>query len=212
MKYLYQLLLFTSFMSSSPLLATEVYKWTDKQGVLHFSDTPPPKQVKNEEKLKLPDIKAPAPAPQYSAKSDVNKPLSDVDKLKEQHNTPNKASQMADSSTPADLPNAEPQIAKPTVPKKITVTINNLVEDQTIRSNRGLMTIQAVINRHLDIGEQLQLLLDTQPYGAPQTKPLWELKNVNRGTHTFSINIVENGKVIASSHPITVHLHRTTVK
>ncbi|RCS69215.1 DUF4124 domain-containing protein [Vibrio casei] len=206
MKYLYSFLSLIPFIFISPLLASEIYKWTDNKGVLHFSDTPPPKQVKNEETLKLPDIKTPAPAPQYGASSNVDKPLT------KQNNTPNKPSKMAENSKIISQSKAESKAEEHSIPKKITITIENLVDDQTIRSSRGFITIQAAINRNLSIGEQLQLMLDRQPYGAPQTKRLWELENINRGTHIFSINIVESGKVIASSNPITVHLHRTTVK
>ncbi|OEF29499.1 hypothetical protein A1QC_04070 [Vibrio rumoiensis 1S-45] len=177
--------------------ANEIYKWTDSKGILHFSDTPPPEQVKNEERLKLPDIKAPAPAPQYGSSSTIDKPI----------DTPDTTLSAAMTALPAIPENMEP-----TETKKISLNITNLTENQTIRSNRGIIAVQVALNRKLGIGEHLQLMLDTQPYGAPQTTLLWELENINRGAHTFSVNVVESGKVIASSNPITVHLHRTTVK
>ncbi|EEY45134.1 hypothetical protein VMA_003213 [Vibrio mimicus VM223] len=55
-------------------------------------------------------------------------------------------------------------------------------------------------------------MMDGRPYGAPTNQPVWELKNIDRGTHTFTIQAIENGKLIASSSIITVHLHRATVK
>lgn len=84
--------------------------------------------------------------------------------------------------------------------------------DDTVRSNSGTISIRSELNRKLSIGEQLQLLMDGRPYGAPTNQPNWELKNIDRGTHTFTIQAIENGKIIASSSIITVHLHRATVK
>ncbi|EGQ9186919.1 DUF4124 domain-containing protein [Vibrio cholerae] len=84
--------------------------------------------------------------------------------------------------------------------------------DDTVRNNSGNLFIRSELNRKLSIGEQLQLMMDGRPYGAPTTQSIWELKNVDRGTHTFSIQAIESGKIIASSSIITVHLHRATVK
>jgi len=59
--------------------------------------------------------------------------------------------------------------------------------------------------------EQLQLIMDGKTLGAPSTKTVWQLENIDRGTHSFSIQAVGSGKVIASSSLITVHLHRASV-
>ncbi len=84
--------------------------------------------------------------------------------------------------------------------------------DDAVRNNSGNLFIRSELNRKLSIGEQLQLMMDGRPYGAPTTQSVWELKNVDRGTHTFTIQAIESGKIIASSSIITVHLHRATVK
>ena len=86
------------------------------------------------------------------------------------------------------------------------------IHDQTIRSNRGFLSIQIELNRKLGIGEQLQLMLDGRRYGAPQTQPNWQLKDIDRGTHTIAIQAHRSGKLIASTSPVTVYLHRATIK
>ena len=208
MKWLHLSILWLTLTFGPTAFATSIYKWTDPNGVVHFSDTPPPENAHHSEELSLPNLQSAAPQPQYGAPSPDQAQLSATATAT--------ATATANETRPAAFtqPATEtlPSNALPIHSQPVTIHIDNLKNDQTIRSNRGFITVQATLNRKLQIGESLQLLMDAQPYGAPQTQSLWELTNIDRGTHTFSVNLVENGKVIASSKTITVHLHRTTVK
>jgi hypothetical protein len=84
-------------------------------------------------------------------------------------------------------------------------------DGETIRSNEGNISVNIGLNRALEDSEQLQLLMNGQPIGAPSTKTVWQLKNIERGSHRFSIQAVGSGKVIASSSVVTVYLHRASV-
>ncbi len=190
--------------------AAQIYKWTDSKGVTHFSDSPPPSQASGQEKIALPDIKAPAPEPQYGDSQQIDEPVAAATSSAESTLAPQTEATEATDAT--DATDKKTSTKAEQQEETITVTLANLQDDQTIRSSRGYITVQGELSRKLGIGEALQLMMDTQPYGAPQTQALWELQNIDRGTHTFSINVVESGKVIASSKTITVHLHRTTVK
>lgn len=101
---------------------------------------------------------------------------------------------------------------EPTTPEPLSVTITTPEHDQAIRSNNGSLSVQATLSRKLAIGEKLQLTLNGSKYGAPTTSPNWQLKNIDRGSHSLVIQTVRDGKLIASSKPITVHLQRTTIK
>lgn len=219
MKRIHIPVLLFSLIMGQAALAGQVYKWTDSKGVTHFTDTPPPEKANSKEVLSLPDIKAPAPEPQYSDSTQVAQAQSSATSLldspkdqdvPETENMANTTPPAAKSELAEDKYNTTKQSAE--ADKKIALKIISLQDDQTIRSNRGFITVQVELNKKLEIGQSLQLMMDTQPYGAPQTQPLWELKNIDRGSHTFLVNVVESGKVIASSNTITVHLHRTTVK
>lgn len=107
-------------------------------------------------------------------------------------------------------PTEEEQQPKELIPLEVTITSPE--HDQAVRSNAGMMTIQAELNRKLAIDEKLQLFMDGSRYQAPTTKPIWELRNIDRGTHTFMIQAHRDGKLIASSSPITVHLLRSSQK
>ena len=189
------------------VVAGEAYKWTDKKGVTHFSDNPPPDQMDNKEIILLPDIEAPAPEPQYSDSTQMDTKAITLVASSAQSTI---SSANTSNNTKANTKDSSSNLAL--TKDKIALQIINLQDDQTIRSNRGLITVQVELNQKLAIGQSLQLMMDMKPYGAPQTPSLWELKRIDRGSHTFSVNVVESGKIIASSNTITVHLHRTTVK
>ncbi|MBW3697662.1 DUF4124 domain-containing protein [Vibrio sp. T187] len=167
--------------------AQTVYTWEDENGVLHFSDTP---LESNAKKLILPDYKASAPAPKFENSTPVDTP----------------------KSTLRISPLHTKSVNEPSKPLALELTLQTPQHDQTLRSNQGLIDIQIATNRKLGIGEQLQLVLDGRRYGAPQIQFNWQLKNVDRGAHTISIQAHRSGKLIASSRPVTVYLHRATVK
>lgn len=93
----------------------------------------------------------------------------------------------------------------------LTINILSPSDGETIHSNEGNISVNTALNRELEDSEQLQLLIDGQPIGVPSTKTVWQLKNIERGSHRFSIQAVGSGKVIASSSVVTVYLHRASV-
>lgn len=96
--------------------------------------------------------------------------------------------------------------------KKLTVAIKNLTQEETIRSSRGHLTVLANLNRKLGVDEKLQLMLDGSAYGLPQSRSEWKLTNIDRGTHIITVIAQKNGKRIASSSIITIHMHRPSAK
>ncbi|MCG3758693.1 DUF4124 domain-containing protein [Vibrio cincinnatiensis] len=132
--------------------------------------------------VSLPDHNASAPAPKFEEPEPIDPP----------------STQLATKNNKAPLPDLNIDIIHPT-------------QEQTIRSNKGEIHIVSRLNRNLQVSEHLQLFVNGKPYGAPTTLPEWELKNIDRGTHLFMIQAVVNGKVIALSKPVTVHLHRASV-
>ena len=168
--------------------AQTVYTWVDEDGVLHFSDTPTDQGAKS---LRLPDVQASAPAPRFEASTPID---------------------VATSTTTPAQAQTQTETIEREAPAQLTLTMLTPIHEQTIRSNRGSIPIQIELNRKLGISEQLQLMLDGRRYGAPQTQPTWELKGIDRGTHTIAIQAHRSGKLIASTSPVTVYLHRATLK
>ncbi len=93
----------------------------------------------------------------------------------------------------------------------LSINIISPTNGETIRDNNGAITVKITLNRALIPTEQLQLLMNGKPIGALSTKTVWQLKKIERGSHSFSIQLVVSGKVIASSSLVTVYLHRASV-
>ncbi|MEC6798665.1 DUF4124 domain-containing protein [Photobacterium sp. S4TG1] len=91
-----------------------------------------------------------------------------------------------------------------------TISLLAPVHQQTIRSNDGDIKIRAVSNRKLNKNLQAQLVIDGKAHGKAQTDLTWQLTNIDRGSHQVQIQLLKNGKILASSESITVYLHRVS--
>ena len=99
--------------------------------------------------------------------------------------------------------------AEPSLPAA-TISLLAPVHQQTIRSNDGNIKVRAVSNRKLNKKLQAQLVIDGKVNGTPQTELTWQLTNIDRGSHQIQIQLLNNGKILASSESITVYLHRVS--
>ncbi|WP_163923865.1 DUF4124 domain-containing protein [Photobacterium sp. Alg240-V54] len=91
-----------------------------------------------------------------------------------------------------------------------TISLLAPLHQQTLRNNDGNITVRAVSNRKLNKKLQAQLVIDGHVYGKPQTQLSWQLTNIDRGSHQIQIQLLNNGKILASSESITVYLHRAS--
>ncbi|APP06257.1 DUF4124 domain-containing protein [Vibrio harveyi] len=174
----------SSVLIATTTLAQVAYTWVDKDGVVHFSGTP----NQGAKAISLPNLESSAPAPKVES-----------------------TESLAPQANAAQEPTTEKK-TKTDKPLPLSLTMLTPQHDETIRSNSGVINIQLEANRKLGIGEQLQLILDGKPYGAPQSRLTWQLNNIDRGTHTLAVKAKRSGKLIASTSPITVHLHRASIK
>lgn len=101
-------------------------------------------------------------------------------------------------------------------PKKMInayeIVINTPKKNATIRDNTGSIYIAGSIKPRFKKDLKVQLLLDEKPYGSPQSHSMFSLKNIDRGEHTIKMLLLnEEGKVIASSTPVTFYMHRASI-
>jgi hypothetical protein len=165
------LVLCTLLLLVCPLHA-DIYKWTDDNGNVHFSDKPQP----GAETIKLP------PTQTFS---------------------PPKATE--------PLP-PEHEIARQTTATYTKIMIVQPQDQETIRSNQGLLSVITRVEPELNTGDKLQLIYDGSPVGPPQTEPAFTLKQIFRGSHTLQLQVVsEDGKVIGSSNTVTIFMHHTRI-
>ncbi|MNI43779.1 hypothetical protein D3C73_981210 [compost metagenome] len=53
-----------------------------------------------------------------------------------------------------------------------------------------------------------RLLLDDQPYGQPSNVPILQLINIDRGTHSLAVQVIDGEKVVQQSPSVTFTLQR----
>lgn len=113
--------------------------------------------------------------------------------------------------TTAPLP-PEPEIPRQTRAAYTKIMIVQPQNQETIRSNQGLLSVITRVEPELNEGDKLQLIYDGSPVGEPQTEPAFTLKQIYRGSHTLQLQILnETGKVVGSSDTITIFMHHTRI-
>lgn len=93
------------------------------------------------------------------------------------------------------------------------IVITQPLNQSTIRNNQGYVAVALEIDPpKLGNGDKLQMIFDGSPLGAPQTSSNFELKGIDRGSHTIAVQIVnEDGKEILTSDSITIFMQRPRV-
>ncbi len=89
------------------------------------------------------------------------------------------------------------------------VVIVDPAEDATIRENSGEVLIQVATMPGLRRDHRLLLILDGSPTEVEAEDGVFQLSNVDRGTHTAAARIVNGAdETLLESEPVTFHLLR----
>ena len=91
------------------------------------------------------------------------------------------------------------------------VEITEPANDATIR-NQTSFTVSIKTRPRIARGHRIQLLLDGKIVGKPQRNLNFSLQNVDRGTHTLTVEVINNDQKVLKSSSSTVHIHRTIFK
>lgn len=111
----------------------------------------------------------------------------------------------------------DPKAKQPATPKAEAYTQLVILEpgkDATVQPEAEDMTVQVSSAPGLDSqnGHTYALELDGSRVGKPRTKTSFTLQNIDRGTHTVQVHILDGaGKVLKSSDPVIFHLKRHSV-
>ncbi|MCC5793056.1 MAG: DUF4124 domain-containing protein [Legionellaceae bacterium] len=147
-----------------------IYRWVDKNGVVHFSDKP----RKGAEPVHLAPLQTYSPVPA--------------------------------SITPTDDDHGNDE-------KKALYQSLDIVDpenESTLRDNEGRVVVRVELTPALKPGDKIQILLDGQPVGEPETTTRFVLLGVLRGSHSIAAQVV-NSKgevVIQSQEAVTLYMHR----
>ncbi|MGB7933213.1 MAG: DUF4124 domain-containing protein [Gammaproteobacteria bacterium] len=109
------------------------------------------------------------------------------------------------SSSPKTAP-----VASPYDSVKIIAPEN----DATIRDNQGVVRVEVALDPPLMIkqGHKIQFYLNGEPHGIPVGTTSISFSNLDRGTYTLSMSVVDaSDAVLMRSEPVVFHLHRESV-
>lgn len=86
--------------------------------------------------------------------------------------------------------------------------LTNLPTTEALRANNGTFTVNVLIKPRLQGPHLFRLLLDDQPYGQPSNVPILQLVNVDRGTHSLAVQVIEGEDVVQQSPSVTFTVQR----
>lgn len=85
--------------------------------------------------------------------------------------------------------------------------------EETVRNAPGDVSVSVALDPPLRSGHRIQLYLDEKPIGEPVPNTEFSLRNVDRGAHTVSAEILDSGgEVLTRTGGQTFYLHRPTVR
>lgn len=112
-------------------------------------------------------------------------------------------------AAPAARANDAPP-APPAVYTAVSVVSPN--DGDTIRENAGNVRIETATTPPLRADHRLVLILNGSPSAVEAVNGVFQLSNVDRGSHTVSVRVVDrDGGTIMDSRTTTFHLMRATV-
>jgi hypothetical protein len=111
------------------------------------------------------------------------------------------------SENPASAPTQEaaPQAAYS------TLELTDLPTDEALRANNGTFTVGVRIEPRLRSGHFMQLLVDGDPYGQPSNVPRFQVVNIDRGEHSFSVVVRDAQGIVQQSPTLTLTVQRVHV-
>ncbi|MDP3845769.1 MAG: DUF4124 domain-containing protein [Pseudomonas sp.] len=103
--------------------------------------------------------------------------------------------------------NATPNSSSTDAPFSV-LQLTNLPTDEAMRANNGTFSVGVNSVPHLAASQQVQLVLDGQPYGAVSSNPPLQLSNIERGDHTLAVQVLSGGRVVQQSDAVTFSVQR----
>lgn len=93
-----------------------------------------------------------------------------------------------------------------------TLEIVTPTEQEVLWNTGGQLPVALRIDPDLQAGDQVQLILDSQPLeGLSPTDTRFQLSDVYRGVHTLRVEVRDpDGKIMGSSNPVTFTVKQTS--
>ncbi|MCR9260029.1 MAG: DUF4124 domain-containing protein [Pseudomonadaceae bacterium] len=178
------LLVIAAGLTWAPSAYSAIYKTTDADGNVVFTDVPPKDDAKSFELTEGNTYRPETPVPAIPAPVDVDETQETEESAEE---APRAGYDKIAITAPAD--------------------------DEALRENTGNISVSVSMDPALDTssGHRIQVLVDGQVAGEAPSATV-SLQNIDRGTHSLVAQVVDaNNNVLASSSAVVVHLQRYSI-
>ena len=112
-------------------------------------------------------------------------------------------------SSPVQSPPSEsrPSASRPEAAYQV-LELTDLPAGEALRANNGTFTVNVLIKPRLQGPHLFRLLLDDQPYGQPSNVPILQLVNIDRGTHSLAVQVIDGENIVQQSPTVTFTVQR----
>lgn len=162
--------------------AQQVYRWVDEDGVVHYSDQPPPDDGAESIEIDVPP--------------GIGNPVRGIG---------------LDAPRPRRRPDSAESVTE-TVGGYRRASIVEPGEQQVLWNLATRLPVSMTLEPALAGSHRVQWLLDGQPIGEPSVTLSTTLSPVYRGEHTIVATIVDGtGRTIFSTEPVTFYVQQASV-
>lgn len=94
-----------------------------------------------------------------------------------------------------------------------SLSIISPANETSIHKFSEAIQVTASIDPPLKAGHKFRVLVDGQASGSPGTSPVFSVGPLERGTHTISVQVVDDeGAQVQGSDAVTVHVHQPSIQ
>lgn len=179
------------FYIATTLSETTIYESVEPNGTTLFSDTP----SKNSREIAIDNTQNNNKSAPTENNSQVNNQTSPIP-----------------SGTPLNSAIKTSLTAPQSGPTQYVLKITS-PEDQSTTQNQLPIPVSVDIQPPLQNGDQLQLIVDGKPYGAPQDTTTISLEGLDKGTHQIQAGVFDakTKSITNVSLPITFYKHQASL-
>jgi hypothetical protein len=92
-----------------------------------------------------------------------------------------------------------------------TLVITKPAMNETVYSNQGLVTVQLSVEPALASGHEFKFTFDGRPLQERYTDTTVVLNNIERGSHTLKVQVMDGETVVETSKSVVFHLRKESI-
>jgi hypothetical protein len=89
--------------------------------------------------------------------------------------------------------------------------ITGVPADEALRANNGSFSVGVSSVPAISASQQLQLVVDGQPYGQPSSGAPLQVSNLSRGEHSLAVQVLSGDRVVQQSNTVTFTVQRVAL-